>query len=383
MGGDSRGKEHDVPRSDTILVASIDPVTKRAHLMSILRDTYVDIPGRGRDRINAAVSYGGPRLAMRTVSQLLGIPIQYYVYTDFEGFVAAVDAVGGIDIEVEKDMKYYDRSDGPEYAIDLKKGWQHLDGRKALQYVRFRHDALSDYARTERQRKFLIALARKMQSTTSLLKLPSIIDKVEPYVETNMTVSDMIKLGALALEAKDRWLMEHRDRRLRPVGMRPRSLLTKVGEVTFTRRYYVDRATGEGHFLLDEALGLWPRQRYSPAVRELAIRLAVETSFGTAEQWLERWTQGQVRISRMAIWEGVQEAGSAAAEEAERVREALFERGEVPEGARVARELNVEFDELFVRGRQRAGGRKEWIGPKHGPAYEGKKTDAWGRAVLN
>jgi len=203
LGGDSRGKEHEIPRSDTMLVASIDPVTKRAHLMSILRDTYVDIPGRGRDRINAAVSYGGPRLAMRTVSQLLGIPIQYYVYTDFEGFVAVVDAVGGIDIEVEKDMKYYDRADGPEYAIDLKKGWQHLDGRKALQYVRFRHDALSDYARTERQRKFLIALARKMQSTTSLLKLPSIIDKVEPYVETNMTVSDMVKLGALALEAKN------------------------------------------------------------------------------------------------------------------------------------------------------------------------------------
>lgn len=190
------------------------------------------------------------------------------------------------------------------------------------------------------------------------------------------------RLLVMALEAKDRWLMERRDRRLRVVDLRPKSLLTKVGEMTITRRYYVDRATGEGHFLLDEALGLWPRQRYSPAVRELAIELAVETSFGTAARWLGRWTQGQVRISRMAIWTDVQEAGSAAAEEVERVREALFERGEVPEGARVARELNVEFDELFVRGRRRVGGRKEWIGLKHALAYEGKETDARGRAVL-
>ena len=190
------------------------------------------------------------------------------------------------------------------------------------------------------------------------------------------------RLLVMALEAKDRWLMEHRDRRLRLVDTRPKSLLTKVGELTFTRRYYVDRATGEGRFLLDEALGLWPRQRYSPAVRELAIELAVETSFGTAERWLERWTQGQVRISRMAIWADVQEAGSAAAEEVERIREALFEQGEVPEGGRVARELDLEFDELFVRGRRGADGRKERIGLKHALAYEGKETDARGRAVL-
>nr|WP_235886356.1 LCP family protein [Paenibacillus cymbidii] len=203
MGGDSRGlAKNEVPRSDTLMVASIDPSTKKATLMSILRDTYVKIPGHGEDRINAAITMGGPDLAMRTVSNLLGIPIQYYVYTDFKGFIALVDAVGGIDIDVEKDMKYSDSEDDHIYDIDLKKGLQHLNGNTALQYVRFRHDATSDFTRTERQRKFLAAVADKLQSTTSLLKLPKILQSIDPYVETNLSVMDMLKLGSLAMDAK-------------------------------------------------------------------------------------------------------------------------------------------------------------------------------------
>lgn len=203
MGGDSRGlKENEIPRSDTIMVASIDPVTKKAHLFSILRDTYVTIPGYGPDRINAAITFGGPNLAMKTVGNLLGIPIQYYVYTDFKGFIALVDAVGGVDIDVEKNMKYSDSEDGHEYDINLKKGLQHLDGKTALQYVRFRHDAMSDFARTERQRKFMQAVAKEMQSTMSILKLPRILQNIDPYIETNLTVTEMIKLGALGFEIK-------------------------------------------------------------------------------------------------------------------------------------------------------------------------------------
>lgn len=203
LGGDSRGlAEHEIPRSDTIMVVSIDPVTKKAHLFSILRDTYVAIPQHGHNRINAAITMGGPELAMKTVSNLLGIPIQYYVYTDFKGFIALVDAVGGVDIEVEKDMKYSDSADGHQYDIDLKKGLQHLDGEKALQYVRFRHDALSDYARTERQRKFMTALLDELQSTSSIMKLPKILSSVDPYVETNLTVNEMLKLGVLGFDIK-------------------------------------------------------------------------------------------------------------------------------------------------------------------------------------
>ncbi|MCD1258787.1 LCP family protein [Paenibacillus athensensis] len=203
LGGDSRGlKNNELPRSDSIMLASIDPVTKDAQLFSILRDTYVKIPGSGEDRINTAITIGGPNLAMKTVSDLIGVPVQYYVYTDFKGFIALVDAIGGIDLEVEKDMKYSDAEDDHIYDINLKKGMQHLDGKTALQYVRFRHDALSDFARTERQRKFLSAVAQKLQTTSSLIKLPRILNAIDPYIETNLSVNDMLKLAQLGYEAK-------------------------------------------------------------------------------------------------------------------------------------------------------------------------------------
>lgn len=103
-----------------MLVASLDPVTKKAYLFSILRDTYTNIPDYGKERINTAITHG-PNTAMKAVSDLLGIPIQYYVYTDFQGFIELVDAVGGVDFYVEKDMRYTSKADNHEYDIDLKK----------------------------------------------------------------------------------------------------------------------------------------------------------------------------------------------------------------------------------------------------------------------
>lgn len=202
MGVDARGlKKGEVPRSDTMLVASIDPVTKKGYLFSIMRDTYTEIPEHGSDRINTAITHG-PKTAMQAVSDLLGIPIQYYVYTDFQGFIALVDAVGGIDFYVEKDMHYTSKADNHEYDINLKKGQQHLDGKTALQYVRFRHDAMSDYTRTERQRNFLKAVAEKMKSTTSIMNLPSILEKVNPYIDTNLSVQDMWKLATVGYDTQ-------------------------------------------------------------------------------------------------------------------------------------------------------------------------------------
>lgn len=202
LGGDARGLAEDqVPRSDSILVASFDPVTKKAHLLSVLRDTYIDIEGHGKGRVNTAITLGGPELAMKTVGDLLGLDIQYYVYTDFEGFKALIDTIGGIDFDVEKDMHYTDNADGNRYDIDLKAGYQHLDGDKALQYVRFRHDAMSDFTRTERQRNFLKAVAKELQSTWNIIKMKQILDSVSPYIETNLSVNDMLKLGQLGVES--------------------------------------------------------------------------------------------------------------------------------------------------------------------------------------
>lgn len=199
LGGDGRLDE-DPGRSDTIMVASIDPVSKTVHLFSILRDTYVEIPGHGKNRINTALAFGGkegPELASQAVGDLLGIPIQYYVFVEFESFIQLIDAIGGVDFYVEKDMKYTDTADKSHYQIDLKEGMQHLDGNKALQYVRFRKDALSDYARTERQREFLKAVAKKMQNVTTLVNLPQILNQIAPYVQTNMDSRTMLKLAGL------------------------------------------------------------------------------------------------------------------------------------------------------------------------------------------
>jgi LCP family protein required for cell wall assembly len=202
LGGDARGvDEGQAARSDSLLVASIDPVSKKAHIFSILRDTYVQIPGFDHNRINTAITLGGPNLAMETVGDLLGLEIQYYLYADFEGFKALIDSIGGIDYEVEKDMRYTDNADKNRYDINLKKGYQHLDGDKALQYVRFRHDKLSDFTRTERQRNFLKAVAKQMQSTWNFIQMKKILDSVQPYIETNLQVSDMLKLGQLGLKA--------------------------------------------------------------------------------------------------------------------------------------------------------------------------------------
>lgn len=201
MGVDARGlTEGEVPRSDTMLVASLNPVSKKISLFSLLRDTYTDIPGYGRNRINTAITHG-PNVAMQAASDLLGISIQYYVYTDFQGFIELVDAVGGVDFEVEKDMKYTSKADNHEYDIDLKQGMQHLDGEKALMYVRFRHDALSDFSRTERQRELLKTIADKMQTTTSIAKLPSILNEVNPYIDTNLTLNDMWKLASVGYQS--------------------------------------------------------------------------------------------------------------------------------------------------------------------------------------
>lgn len=202
LGGDARdADEGEYARSDSIMVASFDPVTKKAHLFSVLRDTFGHIEGYGEGRINTALTLGGPPLAMKTVGDLLGLEIQYYVYTDFEGFKALIDTIGGIWFDVEKRMRYTDNADGNRYDIDLQPGYQLLDGDKALQYVRFRHDALSDYTRTERQRNFLKAVAKELQSAWNIIKMKQILESVEPYIRTNLEVGDMLKLGQLGVES--------------------------------------------------------------------------------------------------------------------------------------------------------------------------------------
>lgn len=195
LGVDNRAKDLQ-PRSDTIMIFSIDPSTKQAFIFSILRDTYVTIPGLGKDKINAAFANGGPDLAMKTIRDFLQIPIHHYMITDFQGFEGLVNAVGGIDLSVEKDLNYAD--DGV-YDIHLKAGQQHLDGKKALMYVRFRADAMSDFARTERQRKLLSALAKEIETPLTLIRFPNMAKAAAPYVQTDMGIWDSLTLAPLLM----------------------------------------------------------------------------------------------------------------------------------------------------------------------------------------
>ncbi|MGQ9556732.1 MAG: LCP family glycopolymer transferase [Desulfurispora sp.] len=202
LGMDAR-KGETTARADTILLASIDSTKKQISVLSIPRDTRVDIPGHGPDKINVTTALGGPELLMRVVSDLLGLPVDYYIATNYEGFKEIVDAVGGVDYNVEKRLYHYDPQDGGIYTIDLKPGPQHLDGNKALQYVRYRSYALGDIDRTLHQQKFLLALADQVMRPATLLKLPELVPTFSRAVETNMSLQRMTALARAAKNMQD------------------------------------------------------------------------------------------------------------------------------------------------------------------------------------
>ncbi|MDU4961910.1 MAG: LCP family protein [Sporomusaceae bacterium] len=181
-------------RSDTMIVASVNPKDGTASLLSIPRDTRVVIPGRqGLDKITHAYAYGGASLATQTVEQLLGVPISYYTAIDWRGFIQVIDILGGVDLYVEHDMRYADPY--ANLTIELNKGYQHLDGEKAGQYVRFRHDELGDIGRVQRQQRFLQALSDELLQVGTVLKIPSLVSTVNQYVTTDMNLFTMLKLA--------------------------------------------------------------------------------------------------------------------------------------------------------------------------------------------
>ena len=192
LGVDERAEEHDVGRSDTLFVVMFDTNTKNASLLSIPRDTRVRIPKHGWDKINHAYAYGGRELTQKTVEELLGLHINNYVMVDFKGFKGLVDAIGGVDINVEKDMYYRDSWDG--FTIDIKKGMQHMDGETAIQYVRYR-DEEGDIGRIRRQQHFLMAVYEKISSADMLLHIPGLAQQLNAMIKTDVPINDMLSLG--------------------------------------------------------------------------------------------------------------------------------------------------------------------------------------------
>jgi len=178
--------------ADTIIYAVVYPRTNEISAISIPRDSRVYIPKVGYTRINASHSNGGLPLTIDTVQNLIGIPVDKYIEVNVPGLVKLVDAIGGIDIDVEKRMYYVDHSQ--KLHIDLQPGYQHLDGMQAMGYVRFRHDKVGDIGRMERQQKFLHAVLSKTFSQQSLVDIPKTIDVFLKTVKTNMSTRDLMSL---------------------------------------------------------------------------------------------------------------------------------------------------------------------------------------------
>jgi len=176
-------------RADTIVFLSISPKTKDVLILSIPRDTRVEISGRGMDKINHAYAFGGEKLISKTVSSFLDLPIHFYAVADFKGFVNIIDELGGVEIDIEKEMHYVDKAGGVE--INLYPGKQILDGAKALQYIRFRH------GRIKRQQKLALAVIKKMMNFDSITKIPQISEEMKGYIETDIKVQDAIALANL------------------------------------------------------------------------------------------------------------------------------------------------------------------------------------------
>jgi polyisoprenyl-teichoic acid--peptidoglycan teichoic acid transferase len=194
IGTDSRDGER--ARSDTMMLAAVHPAKQRVHLVSIPRDSYMELPGTGYDKLNHAMAYGGPKLVKQSLERFFNLKIDRYVTIDFEGFRQVVDELGGVQIEVKKRMKYTDPSD--DTRIDLKPGLQTLSGEQALDYARYRKSDLgredSDYQRIARQQEIVRALADKGTSAQTLVKAFALMDILGSHVKTDLTDQEIASL---------------------------------------------------------------------------------------------------------------------------------------------------------------------------------------------
>lgn len=195
VGTDNRPGENYVGNTDSLLVTSIDTVNHRMSFLSIPRDTQVNLPSVGIQKINAiARLQKGLPSTQKYIEQLIGFKIDGYVMTNFNGFKTIVDSLGGITVDVEKNMRY-DTGDSQDRYIDLKKGTQRLNGSQALQYARFRNDELADISRTARQQAILKAIFAEATELKNLPKLPLVISKVYQAVQTDLNIGQLWALA--------------------------------------------------------------------------------------------------------------------------------------------------------------------------------------------
>ncbi|NMF83283.1 LCP family protein [Nodosilinea sp. P-1105] len=185
-------------RTDTLLLVRIDPDSQSLSVLSIPRDTRVQIPGHGTDKINQANAEGGAALAAQTIAYNLGdIPIDRYVRINTTAFREMVDLVGGIEVNVPKRMEYTDQTQ--QLYIDLYPGWQTLDGDQAEQFARYRNNT-GDIGRVQRQQLLLRAFRERLTHPTVIPRLPQAVRVLQRYIDTNLTLEEMLALANFGLD---------------------------------------------------------------------------------------------------------------------------------------------------------------------------------------
>ena len=187
----STGGKHG--RTDTLILLTIDPQKETAKMVSIPRDTRVEIVGRNTmDKINHAHAFGGPDMTINTVENFLDIPIDYYAKVNFEGFKGVINEIGGVTVDVPFDFWEYS-DEVNRKKIKFTEGLMELDGEKALAYVRMRRFD-SDFGRSDRQRQVIDAALDKTLSVTGLFKLDEIAEHLSNNIETNLTATELFSL---------------------------------------------------------------------------------------------------------------------------------------------------------------------------------------------
>ncbi|MGB3201022.1 MAG: LCP family protein [Nodosilinea sp.] len=259
-------------RTDTLLLVRVDAEAGTLNVMSIPRDTRVQIPGFGMDKINQANVLGGPELVAQTLGYNLGnIQVDRYVRINTAAFRDMVDLVGGIEVNVPSRMEYTDRTQ--ELYIDLYPGWQTLNGDQAEQFARYRKES-GDIGRVQRQQILLKALRERLTNPTVIPKLPQAIRVLQRYVDTNLTLEEMLAIANFGLEIESDQLQ---------MVMLPGRFSTPA---EFTASYWLPNwdtsATVMQRFFQAEEVGLYADNSQDRYTTDLAI--AVQNASGQPEQ---------------------------------------------------------------------------------------------------
>ncbi|NPV68561.1 MAG: LCP family protein [Anaerolineae bacterium] len=203
LGLDARAGEGFVTRTDSVMVMGVQPARLDVSLLSIPRDLFIETPGYGLQRINTVNVLGeqdqpgsGARLAAQAVAQSFHIPVDRYLRVNFDGFIALVDALGGIDVEVPSLLidYAYPTDDFGTTTVQFEPGWQHMDGWQALAYARTRH-ADDDYRRAARQQQLMVALAQAVVRPGNWPRLPAAAAAFFQSVDTDLTPLDLLALA--------------------------------------------------------------------------------------------------------------------------------------------------------------------------------------------